>query len=295
MKNTFTPHLTDFISYITSEKGLSPHTVEAYRRDLTHFLAFIEKRSAASITDISPEDLVAFLSYLKAASYAQASISRALVAIKVFFRFLKREKILQQNITLNLETPKIGQTLPTVLTVEETIKLLMEPDRNSDTGARDAAILELLYSSGLRVSELCLLKIVDVDDAYVKVFGKGAKERLVPLGKAALAAIDHYLLHFRCKFEGEQETLFLSQRGTPLDRIAIWKLVKEYTSAAGIKKNVSPHTLRHSFATHLLDNGADLRIIQEMLGHASINSTERYTHISRTHLQEAFQRCHPRL
>ncbi|MBA3237541.1 MAG: site-specific tyrosine recombinase XerD [Parachlamydiaceae bacterium] len=295
MEHTFTTHLTDFICYITSEKGLSPHTIEAYKRDLTYFLDFVEKRSISSVKEISSEDFVAFLSYLRAASYAQASISRALVAIKVFFRFLKREGVLQENIALYLETPKIGQTLPTVLNVEETVRLLTQPDSNTDIGARDTAILELLYSSGLRASELCLLKIVDVDDAYVKVFGKGAKERLVPLGKAALSAIDHYLLHYRCKFGGEQETLFLSQRGTPLDRIAIWKLVKQHCASANIVKNVSPHTLRHSFATHLLDNGADLRIIQEMLGHASINSTERYTHISRTHLQEAFKRCHPRL
>lgn len=294
MEHAFAGHLTDFICYITSEKGLSPNTVEAYRRDLTHFLSFIERRSVITITEISSEDIVAFLAYLRTSLYAQASISRALIAIKVFFRFLKREGILKENIALYLETPKIGQTLPTVLNVDETVRLLIQPDRHTDIGARDAAILELLYSSGLRASELCLLKIVDVDDNYVKVFGKGAKERLVPLGKAALSAIDHYLIYYRCKFEGDQETLFLSQRGTPLDRIAIWKLVKQHAEAANILKNVSPHTLRHSFATHLLDNGADLRIIQEMLGHASINSTERYTHISRTHLQEAFQRFHPR-
>jgi integrase/recombinase XerD len=152
-----------------------------------------------------------------------------------------------------------------------------------------------MYSSGVRASELCRLKIIDVDDDAMKVFGKGGKERLVPIGRAAIDAIDHYLVHYRCDFAGEEETLFLSRYGAPLNRIELWKIVKRHALAAGINKNIHPHTLRHSFATHLLDNGADLRIIQEMLGHASINSTERYAHVSSKQLQEAFKRCHRRL
>ncbi|MFQ5729368.1 MAG: tyrosine-type recombinase/integrase, partial [Waddliaceae bacterium] len=162
-------------------------------------------------------------------------------------------------------------------------------------GARDKAILELLYSSGLRVSEVCTIQIYDVDDEYVKVFGKGQKERLVPLGQCALAAIDHYLLYYRSQYDSEKEkALFVTKKGRPLDRISIWRMIKSHAKKAGITKSISPHTLRHSFATHLLDNGAELRVIQEMLGHANINSTERYTHVSRAHIQKAFTAFHPR-
>lgn len=286
--------LSNFLSYITSEKGLSPHSIEAYRRDILHFISFIQSEEVSSFAAVNSTDLVEFLAYLHSASYASASISRALIAIKVLFRFLKREDIIQENVALYIETPKTWQTIPTILTVEETVQLLTQPDRNTSSGARDAAILELLYSSGLRATELCNLKIIDVDDDNIKVFGKGRKERIVPIGKAAIEAIDHYLLYYRCQFKGEEEILFLSQHGNPLDRIDLWKIVKKHALATGLTKTISPHTLRHSFATHLLDNGADLRIIQEMLGHASINSTERYAHVSRKQVQEAFERCHNR-
>ena len=160
---------------------------------------------------------------------------------------------------------------------------------------RDRAILELLYASGLRVSEVCGLKLYDLDDQFVRVQGKGSKERLVPLGQKALQAVDEYLKHCRDRFESEKQlALFVTKRGNPIDRIGVWHMIKKYAKQAGIVKNISPHTLRHSFATHLLDNGADLRVIQEMLGHASISSTDRYTHISRSRLQESFEQFHPR-
>lgn len=287
--------LSNFLCYIKTEKGLSPNTIEAYGRDLQHFTSFLAGIKTHSFVDVTSSQLINFLASLQTHKYAPASISRAFIAIKVLFRFLKREGILKENIALYLDTPKIWQAIPSVLTIEETDHLLSQPDRRTSNGARDAAILELLYSSGIRATELCLLKITDVDDDAIRVFGKGRKERLVPIGSHAIQAIDHYLIHHRDQSEGDNETLFLTQWNRPLDRITLWQIVKRHAAAAGIGKNISPHTLRHSFATHLLDNGADLRIIQEMLGHASINSTERYAHVSTKHLTDAFERCHPRL
>lgn len=289
-------HLADFLTYLTSEKGLAKNTIEAYRRDILALMKTLQRQGVHSFSSVSQCHLIAFLSELKKAKYAAASICRALIAIKVLYRFLKREGVIPVNITLYLETPKRWQLIPQVLSCDEVERLVNKPDNQTHAGARDKAILELLYASGLRVSELCSLKIYDIDDTFVRVMGKGGKERLVPLGKNALAAVDHYLLYYRGIHDSDkQQTLFLSKLGRPLNRIAIWKMIKHYGKLCGISKNISPHTLRHSFATHLLDNGADLRIIQEMLGHANISSTDRYTHISRSRLQEAFQKFHPRL
>ncbi len=290
----FSIPLADFLCFMTSEKGSSPHTLEAYQRDLFSFVEFLKEQDYSSFIEITSTDLIDYLAHLYLLKYAPTSISRALAAIKVLFRFLKREGTVTENIALYLETPKIWQAIPTVLSTGEINRLLNQPDRRDVYRGRDAAILELLYSSGLRASELCNLKIIDIDDDCIRVFGKGGKERLVPIGKAALDSIDYYLTEFRDQFDGDHETLFVTQRSKPLDRIDIWKIVKKYAGESGITKNIFPHTLRHSFATHLLDNGADLRIIQEMLGHACINSTERYTHVSRKQLQEAFHRCHRR-
>jgi len=287
--------LADFISYIASEKGASPNTIEAYGRDLRSLIGKLKTRSIKSFQDVTPEHLIAFISDLKSADYAPASIARGLIAIKVLFKFLKREGIVKENTALFLDTPKLWQTIPTILSVDEIDTLLAQPDVSHPIGLRDRAILELLYSSGLRVSELCNLLIYSVDDQYVRVFGKGRKERLVPLGKKALEAVDNYLTHARCLYDSKVEQhLFLTRQGKPIDRIGVWKMVKKYASKANLHKTISPHTFRHSFATHLLDNGADLRIIQEMLGHAHISSTDRYTHVSSAQLQNAFQRCHRR-
>lgn len=288
--------LDDFLSYIGSEKGLSINTIEAYNRDALSFIAFLEKQGIHSFKAVTRSHIVDFLAHLNDRGYASSTICHHLIALKVLFRFLKREGGIQNNVALYLETPKLWQLIPEVLTTDEVEALLQQPDPQHPIGARDKAILELLYSSGLRVSEVCTIQIYDVDDEYVKVFGKGQKERLVPLGQYALAAIDHYLLHYRSQCDSEKEkTLFVTKNGRPLDRISIWRMIKNHAKKGGITKSISPHTLRHSFATHLLDNGAELRVIQEMLGHANINSTERYTHVSRTHLQKAFTAFHPRL
>lgn len=277
-------HLHDFLNYLASEKGLAQNTLEAYERDIASFLK--------QTTSFEEEQLIKFLAHLQKEGYATASIARAFIALKVFFRFLKREGVLPANPTLYLNTPKLWQLIPEVLSLSEMERLLQAPDISTEQGCKDKAILELLYSSGLRVSELCGLKVTEVDDEFVKVKGKGSKERIVPVGKAAISAIDDYLTHFR---DGSsQTTLFLSAKGNPLTRFEVWRRVKFYAKEAGIVKNISPHTFRHSFATHLLDRGADLRVIQDLLGHASIDNTDRYTHISHSRLVEAFTAFHPR-
>jgi integrase/recombinase XerD len=193
--------------------------------------------------------------------------------------------------TIYLESPKIWQLIPEVLTQEEVSRLLEAPDKESAEGVRDGAILQVIYASGLRVSELCQLNIGDLSDEQVRVVGKGRKERIVPIAKSAVAAVDEYLVRFRQEGDGP---LFLSRRGKRIDRITVWERVKFYAKKVGITKVISPHTLRHSFATHLLENGADLRLIQEMLGHANVGTTDRYTHVSHKHLHDAFAKFHPR-
>lgn len=288
--------IDDFLAYIASEKGLAQNTVEAYRRDVQAFAAFLQDNGTPRFHDVVASHIVAFLSHLKSQDYASASLCRILIAIKMLFRFLTREGILTTNHALYLESPKLWQLIPEVLTCEEVETLLGQPDTATMQGARDKAILEVLYASGLRVSELCSLDLYNVDDKSVRVIGKGSKERIVPIGEEAINAIDHYLLNYRSNFDSEKEhALFVNGKGKRIDRTFIWKMIKEYAKKGGIQKNISPHTMRHSFATHLLDNGADLRVIQEMLGHASISSTDRYTHISRSRLQESFQEFHPRM
>jgi integrase/recombinase XerD len=282
--------VADFLSYLASEKGLARNTLQAYERDLKLFSSYLQ---IENLSTISEKDLIRFLGYLKDQDYASSSVCRILVAVKVFFRFLKKEGKIAHNATTYLDSPRMWQLIPEVLSVDEVEKLLKMPQKNSAQGARDQAILEVLYASGLRVSEVCGLNIQDLDDSFLRVKGKGGKERVVPIAKVAVDAVDAYLLEFRKAPEDEQ-ALFVSSKGKRIDRIEVWKRVKLYAKEAGILKSISPHTLRHSFATHLLENGADLRVIQEMLGHASVATTDRYTHISQKHLQEAFKAFHPR-
>jgi integrase/recombinase XerD len=290
----YTDEIKEFLSYLLSEKGYSPHTIDAYRRDIQTFAASLPLDHMTSWKDVTQHHIVNFLSTKKSQGYASSSIGRTLAAIKVFFKFLKREGAISINPAKLLDNPKIWQLIPNILSLHEIETLLMQPVLTKKSGARDRAILEVLYSSGLRVSELCRLKISDVDDHYLRIRGKGGKERLVPIGTPALAAIDRYLA-FR---DGPQEEgvneLFLDKNNRPVDRISVWKLVKKYAKKAGITKLISPHTFRHSFATHLLDGGADLRVIQELLGHASIGTTDRYTHVNSKQLHAAFQNCHLR-
>lgn len=280
--------ITDFLTYLSSEKGLARNTLQAYGSDLKALFVFLKNKPLQEITQ---QDLIQFLSHLKDKHSASSTTCRVLVALKVFFRFLKKERILLQDPTAELDAPKLWQLIPEVLTISEVTRLLSVPDTSVAEGARDRALLEVLYASGLRVSEACGLNVTDVDDGFVRVLGKGGKERLVPIAPSAVLAIDHYLVHFH---KSKAEALFLSKRGYRIDRIYAWKRIKEIAGKADIGKTISPHTLRHSFATHLLENGADLRIIQEMLGHAHITTTDRYTHISQKHLSASFDAFHPR-
>jgi integrase/recombinase XerD len=288
--------ISDFLSYLGSERGLSRHTIEAYGRDLTLFSQVLKNQKIDRLEDVREKEILSFLTHLSSKKFAGSTICRALVAVKVFFRFLKKEGMIPKDVTFYLDAPKIWQLVPEVLTIQEVETLLNAPDPSSHVGARDSAILQVLYASGLRVSEVCSLSISDVDDTFVRVIGKGDKERLVPIAKRAVDAIDHYLLHFRKTLDvsDSRPSLFVTKSGQAIDRVTVWKQIKAYAKKAGILKPISPHTLRHSFATHLLENGADLRIIQEMLGHASIATTDRYTHISQKHLKEAFEAFHPR-
>lgn len=285
--------LQDFVMFLAAEKGLTRNSIEAYRRDTTAFAEFLKNIPIHSFSELDQKHIVQFLSKMKIANYASSSICRALIAIKVLCRFLKRENVVQNDIARYLEASKRWQLIPEVLSCEEVDALLSQPNLTSPFGARDKAIIEVLYGSGLRVSEVCTLRLRDVDDTFVRVKGKGRKERIVPIGKKAIEAIDYYLMHYRGENEKE-EMLFVSKGGKAMDRVEIWRMIKRYAKTAGIVRPISPHTLRHSFATHLLDNGADLRVIQEMLGHANISSTDRYTHVSSAHLQNAFDNFHPR-
>lgn len=293
---SFVSELTNFYSYILSEKGLSKNTKLAYERDLNLFCKYLLGADILEFTKVKSNDVVGFLESLHDSLYSTASVYRALMAIKVLFRFLKRENLIQKNVCLTLESPKLWELVPEVLTEEEMLLLIKAPDTKNFIGARDKAIIETLYACGLRVSELCSLNIKDVSEDTVRVIGKGGKERVLPIAQAAIKAIDHYLVNFY-KYPVEDKlgsALFVTKKSKRIDRVHVWNRIKSYAKTAGIEKNISPHSLRHSFATHLLDNGADLRVIQDMLGHADIGTTDRYTHISTKRLGDAFSSYHPR-
>lgn len=287
--------LCDLLAYLGSEKGLASNTLLAYERDNASFIQFLKDKGTMHITAVREEDVIAFLAHLKAQAYADSSMCRMVVALKVFFRFLKKEGVIDADPMAHLDSPKFWQLIPEVLTFEEVSALLDAPDAGSDEGVRDRAILAVLYASGLRVSEVCSLNLHSIDDDVLRVKGKGGKERIVPIAKAAVDAVDAYLLKVRKDEQTSNDALFVRGRGgRRVDRHFVWHRVKHYAARAGIVKRVSPHTLRHSFATHLLENGADLRVIQEMLGHASIATTDRYTHLSQRRLMESFHGFHPR-
>ena len=279
-------YICDFLSYLGAEKGLSINTIRAYGRDIRSFCKGAKK-------GVDEEGVIRYLEERKEKGDASSSIYRSLISLRLFFRFLKREGLIDRDPTRLLESPKMWQLIPEVLTIKEVEALIKAPDPSHEEGMRDRAILETFYATGIRVSELCALDIYDVGEKSVRVIGKGGRERIVPIGEEAIAAIDRYLGSYRDD-KGEKGALFVSKRGKRLNRTYLWERVKCYAKKVGIEKEVSPHTLRHSFATHLLENGADLRVIQEMLGHADIGTTERYTHLSKKGLFEAFDRFHPR-
>ncbi|WP_194843564.1 site-specific tyrosine recombinase/integron integrase [Candidatus Clavichlamydia salmonicola] len=284
--------LKNFLIYLNIDKGLCKKSIKSYASDVTYFL---KAQAIIKPEKVSKESVIAHLGLLKKKEYAGSSISRALVSIKIFFNFLVEEGIFLQDPLTDLRSPKIWQNIPEILSLEETERLLASPHQENFLESRDKAILELLYATGIRVSELCNLKLHDFGDKLIRVTGKRNKTRHIPVGQAAIKATDQYLLFFRDGFDSKKNLyLFLSIKGLPLDRSAVWRRIKYYAQEAGIQKKISPHSLRHAFATHLLNNGADLRIIQEMLGHSDIATTDIYTHVSQSQLQSHFKLYHPR-
>ena len=291
--------LRAFLQFITAERGLSANTLAAYRRDLERYVRFLErKRGGALPRSATKEDVAVFFAWLRGQKLAPSSIARTMSAVRVFHRFLLTEGLADSNPTINLDTPKLERSLPEVLTRNEVERLLNVPDLGTPLGIRDRAMLECAYATGLRVSELIGLdtRHLFFDQGYVRVIGKGNKERLVPIGRKAIEYIGLYLGKVRPKLRSADSgtTLFLNWRGRSLTRMAFWVMLKRYCEQAGITKQVSPHTLRHSFATHLLEGGADLRAVQEMLGHSSIATTQIYTHVDREHLKAMHRQFHPR-
>ena len=290
--------LAGFADYVALEQGLSPRTQEAYRRDLLRFGEYAEAKGAAAPPDITARLLREYVYHLKDLGLSPASIRRNVSAIRTYFRFLTGDGVVVRDPSERLETPKRWRTLPDVLTVDEVKQLLASPTLDDTLVFRDRALLELAYGAGLRVSEWISLGVRDLllEDGLVRVFGKGSKERLVPIGRSAIGAAAIYLRELRPRLEkGEGKgVLFLNARGRPLTRMGAWKILRGHVERAGITKHVSPHTLRHSFATHLLEGGADLRAVQEMLGHVDIATTQIYTHVDREYLRQVHRSYHPR-
>jgi len=290
--------IEQFVDFLTFERGLADRTVRAYHRDLRGLVDFLVDRDVDAPEAVDAGDLREYVFHLKERGLAASTIRRAQSSIRTYFSFLVGEGAVEGDPSERMESPRSGRRLPTVLSRGETERLLEAPDPDHPLYWRDRAILETLYATGIRVSELVALRIVDVDadEGICTVFGKGSKERIVPVGRTALLVLDRYLREVRPKLEsGEGKgAVFLSHRGRPLSRVAIWNLVKEAAEEAGIEKDVSPHTLRHSFATHLLEGGADLAAVQELLGHADISTTQIYTHVDREYLREVHRRFHPR-
>ncbi len=286
-----------FLNVLRVEKGLSDNTIQAYRRDILKFAGFISERKL-ELGAISRGDVVDFLASLYHNGLDSRSVARHLVTIRHFFRFALMEGNIEEDPAATIESPKFRQSLPEFLSVEEVDRLLQQPDVSTVIGLRDRAMIELLYSCGLRVSELCGLRVSDiqVDEGCLRCIGKGNKERLVPVGRQALEIVRKYVRGSRPKLlgEGSSPYLFLNQKGRPVDRILFWKTLAEHGRKAKLRKALKPHMLRHSFATHLLDRGADLRSVQMMLGHSDISTTQIYTHVVEERLKQVYKAHHPR-
>ena len=290
--------LERFQDFLTLEQGASPRTHEAYGRDLERFATYARLKGAASPTDVTARVLRDFVYHLKDLGLAPASIRRSISAVRTYFKFLLGEGHVVRDPSDRLETPRRWRSLPEVLTVDEVERLISAPTLDEPLAFRDRALLELAYGAGLRVSEWISLGTRDVllEEGLVRVFGKGSKERLVPIGRGAIGAVAVYLRELRPRLERGRGkgVLLLNSRGQPLSRMGAWKLLRKYVERTGIEKRVTPHTLRHSFATHLLEGGADLRAVQEMLGHADISTTQIYTHVDREFLRSVHKQFHPR-
>ena len=290
--------IDSFLDYLSVERGLAKNTIIAYREDLNIYLDFMIKRGINALSKISKNDIIEFMLSEKEKGVSPTSISRRLAAIRMFHRFLARERVLKEDPTTLIDSPKLWKKVPDTLSLNEVELLISQPDPRSFQGCRDKAILETLYATGMRVSESTDLKTnnVNLDIGFLRCIGKGNKERVIPLGKKAISSINRYLEFSRAHFLKNKTTefIFLNRSGNKLSRQSIWKLIKQYAKEAKIKKPIKVHTLRHSFATHLLERGADLRSVQEMLGHSNISTTQIYTHIDKERLKSVHKMFHPR-
>ena len=290
--------LDEFLNYLVVERGLSRNTLESYSRDLNKYLDYLERVGATDITNTRSSHVLGFISSLMEEGPSTKTTARNLSAIKMFYKFLVNENYVGENPTMKIDSPKTWVRLPDTLSLEEVERLLDGPDTNTPLGIRDSAMLELLYATGLRVSELIslLLNHVNLEGGYLIAMGKGSKERIVPIGDLAVKKVKDYLSYSRKKLvkSSTNPYLFVNRSGGSMSRQGFWKIIKKYTLKTGINKNITPHTLRHSFATHLLERGADLRSVQTMLGHVDITTTQIYTHVSRERLKKLHSRLHPR-
>jgi integrase/recombinase XerD len=291
-------HLDGFIAFIRAERGLSGKTVDAYAADLTVYFKDLRAGGVKDVRRVKQENVLEHLRRLGQRKLSRRSQARHLAAVRVFHRYLVAEKLTEKDPTEDVDTPRSEKRLPSFLTLEEVEQLLAAPDERHPAGQRDKAMLELLYATGLRVSELCSLGINDVQlsAGYLVAKGKGAKERVVPVGSKAVEKVEAYLAGPRQHLLGKRESraLFVTPRGGPFSRMGFWKLLRRYALKAGIKKPLSPHKLRHSFATHLVERGADLRAVQAMLGHADLATTQIYTHVNSARLRAVYDEHHPR-
>jgi len=291
--------LKEYLSVLKLEKNLSENTIESYRNDISSLLRFLEDYKINDPSEITYENLIAFFKALKIAGLNSRSAARYYSSLKGFFNYLAVNKYITSNPIEKVSTPKLAKNLPSVLSINEVDAILSKPDTGNKLGLRDKAVLETFYACGVRVSELINLKLPDLflEEEVIRVFGKGSKERLIPIGSSAIEWINKYLKQGRLLLEKKAKSgnfLFLNNHGTKLSRMGIWKIVDRYVTEAGIQKEVHPHTFRHSFATHLLEGGADLRAVQEMLGHADISTTQIYTHIDRDYIKQVHKDFHPR-
>jgi integrase/recombinase XerD len=289
----------EFLHYLTVEKGYSEHTIAAYSNDLTQFLAFLEDQDVPSWGQVGRAHILSFVGYLKGRGYASSTVARKLAAVKSFFHFQIAEGVLPDDPTVAVDFPSVDKRIPRPLSPEQVARLLAQPMKSDTPKAlRDRALLELMYATGMRASEIIGLELdaLDLDAGTVRCLGKGDKERILPLYERALQALDVYLEEGRAGLlrHRDETALFVSRLGRPLTRQGLWLIVKEYAEAAGITRKVTPHTLRHSFATHMLDGGAGLREVQQLLGHTNIASTQIYTEVSTRRKREVYDRAHPR-
>lgn len=290
--------LNGFMEYILVEKGLSPNTLEAYRRDIRKLITYLASRNIVRSEEIDRDIISAYIYHLRKSKDSPATIARQIASIKGFFRFLCLEKILKVDPTLHLESPRLPQKLPMVLSEEEAGTLVQGEEGGEAIQLRNKSMLELMYATGMRVSELTSLDVkqVDLEMSFVRCIGKGNKERIIPLGSFALKSVREYLEKGRPQLLKNiaVNALFINNRGKRITRQGFWKIIKKQARSMGINQEITPHTLRHSFATHLLANGADLRSVQELLGHADVSTTQLYTHLTKSKLKEVYDKTHPR-